>query len=149
MKWLKCDNEDSKVVDSRSVQGGVSIRRRRECNKCAFRFTTYEYILTNPVMVIKKSGDREEFDRKKLEKSFHIACKKRPVSETQIQDSIQKVEEEISNISNIEIEAEQIGALVMNELKNIDKVAFIRFASVYREFKDIGEFQAQIEDLKS
>ena len=148
MKCLKCDNEDSKVVDSRSVQGGVSIRRRRECNKCAFRFTTYEYILTNPVMVIKKSGDREEFDRKKLEKSFHIACKKRPVSEEKIQDSIQKVEEEISNISNIEIEAYQIGGLVMEELKEIDKVAFIRFASVYREFKDIGEFQAQIEDLK-
>ena len=147
MKCLKCNNEDSKVVDSRSVQGGVSIRRRRECNKCTFRFTTYEYILTNPVMVIKKSGDREEFDRKKLEKSFHIACKKRPVSEEYIHNSIQKVEEEISNISNIEIEAEQIGALVMNELKNIDKVAFIRFASVYREFKDIGEFQVQIDSL--
>ena len=149
MKWLNCENEDSKVVDSRSVQQGASIRRRRECNKCLFRFTTYEYILTNPVMVIKKSGDREEYDRKKLEKSFHIACKKRPVSEDVIQVSIQNVEEEISNISNIEIEAYQVGELVMEELKNIDKVAFIRFASVYREFKDIGEFQAQIEDLKS
>ena len=149
MKCLNCENEDSKVVDSRSVQQGASIRRRRECNKCLFRFTTYEYILTNPVMVIKKSGDREEYDRKKLEKSFHIACKKRPVSEDVIQVSIQNVEEEISNISNIEIEAYQVGELVMEELKNIDKVAFIRFASVYREFKDIGEFQAQIEDLKS
>jgi len=149
MKCLNCENEDSKVVDSRSVQQGASIRRRRECNKCLFRFTTYEYILTNPVMVIKKSGDREEYDREKLEKSFHIACKKRPVSEDVIQVSIQNVEEEISNISNIEIEAYQVGELVMEELKNIDKVAFIRFASVYREFKDIGEFQAQIEDLKS
>ena len=149
MKCLNCENEDSKVVDSRSVQQGASIRRRRECIKCLFRFTTYEYILTNPVMVIKKSGDREEYDRKKIEKSFHIACKKRPVSEDLIQVSIQNVEEEISNISNIEIEAYQVGELVMEELKNIDKVAFIRFASVYREFKDIGEFQAQIEDLKS
>ena len=149
MKCLNCENEDSKVVDSRSVQQGASIRRRRECNKCLFRFTTYEYILTNPVMVIKKSGDREEYDREKLEKSFHIACKKRPVSEDVIQVSIQNVEEEISNISNIEIEAYQVGELVMEELKNIDKVAFIRFASVYREFKDIGEFQAQIENLKS
>ena len=149
MKCLNCENEDSKVVDSRSVQQGASIRRRRECNKCLFRFTTYEYILTNPVMVIKKSGDREEYDREKLEKSFHIACKKRPVSEDVIQVSIQNVEEEISNISNIEIEAYQVGELVMEELKNIDKVAFIRFASVYREFKDIGEFQAQIEDLKN
>ena len=148
MKCLNCENEDSKVVDSRSVQQGMSIRRRRECNECSFRFTTYEYILTNPVMVIKKSGDREEYERKKLEKSFHIACKKRPVSEKKIQISIQNVEEEISNISNIEIEAYQVGGLVMDELKEIDKVAFIRFASVYREFKDIGEFQAQIEDLK-
>ena len=149
MKCLNCDNEDSKVVDSRSVQKGSSIRRRRECNKCSFRFTTYEYILTNPVMVIKKSGDREEYERKKLEKSFHIACNKRPVSEDKIQIAIQNVEEKISDISNIEIEARQIGELVMEELKNIDKVAFIRFASVYRDFQDIGEFQAQIEDLKN
>ena len=149
MKCLNCESEDSKVVDSRSVQQGTSIRRRRECNKCLFRFTTYEYILTNPVMVIKKSGDREEYDRKKLEKSFHIACNKRPVSEDKIQIAIQNVEEKISNISNIEIDAHQVGGLVMEELKQIDKVAFIRFASVYREFKDIGEFQAQIEDLKN
>ena len=149
MKCLNCDNEDSKVVDSRSVQQGASIRRRRECNKCLFRFTTYEYILTNPVMVVKKTGVREEYDRKKIEKSFHIACKKRTVSEEIIQNAIQDVEEKISNISNIEIEAHQIGELVMETLKSIDKVAFIRFASVYREFKDIGEFQTQIEDLKN
>ena len=148
MKCLNCESEDSKVVDSRSVQQGTSIRRRRECNECLFRFTTYEYILTNPVMVIKKSGDREEYERNKLEKSFHIACNKRPVSEDKIQIAIQNVEEKISNISNIEIEAHQVGELVMEELKNIDKVAFIRFASVYRDFKDVGEFQLQIEDLK-
>ena len=149
MKCLNCESEDSKVVDSRSVQQGASIRRRRECNECLFRFTTYEYILTNPVMVIKKTGDREEYDRNKLEKSFHIACNKRPVSEDKIQIAIQNIEEKISNISNIEIDAHQVGGLVMEELKQIDKVAFIRFASVYREFKDIGEFQAQIEDLKN
>lgn len=149
MKCLNCESEDSKVVDSRSVQQGTSIRRRRECNECLFRFTTYEYILTNPVMVIKKSGDREEYDRKKLEKSFHLACKKRPISVDKIQIAIQNIEEKISNISNIEIDAHQVGGLVMEELKQIDKVAFIRFASVYREFKDIGEFQAQIEDLKN
>ena len=148
MKCLNCESEDSKVVDSRSVQQGTSIRRRRECNACLFRFTTYEYILTNPVMVIKKSGAREEYDRKKLEKSFLIACNKRPVSEDKIQIAIQNVEEKISNISNIEIEANKLGELVMEELKNIDKVAFVRFASVYRDFQDIGEFQAQIEDLK-
>ena len=149
MKCLNCDSDDSKVVDSRSVRQGVSIRRRRECIACSYRFTTYEYILTNPVMVIKKSGDREEYDREKIEKSFHIACKKRPISEEKIQISIQNVEEKISDISNVEIEAFRVGELVMEELKDIDKVAFIRFASVYREFKDIGEFQAQIEDLNN
>ena len=148
MKCPSCHKEDSKVVDSRSIKGGESIRRRRECNECNFRYTTYEYVLDNPVKVIKKSGEREEYDRAKLEKSFNIACEKRPIPEEKIQQAISRIEEKISNISNIEIEAYQIGGLVMEELKEIDKVAFIRFASVYREFKDIGEFQAQIEDLK-
>jgi len=148
MKCPSCHKEDSKVVDSRSIKGGESIRRRRECNVCNFRYTTYEYVLDNPVKVIKKSGEREEYDRAKLEKSFNIACEKRPIPEEKIQQAISRIEEKISNISNIEIEAYQIGGLVMEELKEIDKVAFIRFASVYREFKDIGEFQAQIEDLK-
>ena len=148
MKCPNCSEEDSKVVDSRSIHGGVSIRRRRECNKCEYRYTTYEYILANPVKVIKKSGDREEYDRSKLENSFNIACKKRPIPEEKIQKAIHNIEEKISNISNIEIKADKIGELVMQELKDIDKVAFIRFASVYRQFKDIGEFQAQIEDLK-
>ena len=148
MKCPSCHKEDSKVVDSRSIKGGESIRRRRECDICNFRYTTYEYVLDNPVKVIKKSGEREEYDRAKLEKSFNIACEKRPIPEEKIQQSISRIEEKISNISNIEIEAYQIGGLVMEELKEIDKVAFIRFASVYREFKDIGEFQAQIEDLK-
>ena len=149
MKCPDCESADSKVVDSRSVQQGRSIRRRRECSKCSYRFTTYEYILKSPVMVIKKTGVREEYDRNKLEKSFHIACNKRPVPEDKIQIAIQNIEDKISNISNIEIDGHQIGELVMEELKNIDNVAFIRFASVYREFKDIGEFQAQIEDLRN
>ena len=148
MKCPSCHKEDSKVVDSRSIKGGGSIRRRRECNACNFRYTTYEYVLDSPVKVIKKSGEREEYGRAKLEKSFNIACEKRPIPEEKIQQAISRIEEKISNISNIEIEAYQIGSLVMEELKGIDKVAFIRFASVYREFKDIGEFQAQIEDLK-
>ena len=148
MKCPSCSLEDSKVVDSRSIKGGESIRRRRACNTCNFRYTTYEYVLDNPVKVIKKSGEREEYDRAKLEKSFNIACEKRPIPEENIQQAISRIEEKISNISHIEIEAYQIGGLVMEELKEIDKVAFIRFASVYREFKDIGEFQAQIEGLK-
>ena len=148
MKCPNCSKEDSKVVDSRTIHGGMSIRRRRECNECEYRYTTYEYILTNPVKVIKKSGDREEYDRSKLEKSFNIACKKRPIPEEKIQQAIHSIEEKISNISNIEIESNQIGELVMEQLKEIDKIAFIRFASVYRQFKDIGEFQTQIEDLR-
>ena len=148
MKCPSCHKEDSKVVDSRSIKGGESIRRRRECNACNFRYTTYEYVLDNPVKVIKKSGEREEYDRAKLEKSFNIACEKRPIPEEKIQQAISRIEEKISNISNIEIDAQQVGELVMAELKNIDKVAFIRFSSVYRDFQDIGEFQAQIEDLK-
>ena len=148
MKCPNCSKKDSKVVDSRSIHSGISIRRRRECNECEYRYTTYEYILANPVKVIKKSGDREEYDRSKLEKSFNIACKKRPIPQENILEAIHSIEEKISNISNVEIEANRIGEMVMDELKEIDKVAFIRFASVYREFKDIGEFQAQIEGLK-
>jgi len=148
MKCPNCNKEDSKVVDSRSIHSGISIRRRRECNECEYRYTTYEYILANPVKVIKKSGDREEYDRSKLEKSFSIACKKRPIPQENILQAIHSIEEKISNISNVEIAAHRIGEMVMNELREIDKVAFIRFASVYREFKDIGEFQAQIEGLK-
>ena len=148
MNCPKCSLDDSKVIDSRSIHNGKSIRRRRECISCQFRFTTYEYIQTNPIMVIKKSGDREEYNRNKLESSFHIACQKRPVSEEVIQKAIQSIEDQINNISNIEINASLVGELVMEKLRVIDKVAFIRFASVYREFQDIGEFQAQHDDLK-
>jgi transcriptional repressor NrdR len=148
MNCPKCSSEDSKVIDSRSIHAGSSIRRRRECISCNFRFTTYEYIQTNPIMVIKKSGDREEFSREKLENSFHLACQKRPVSQEVIQQAIQSIEDQINNISNVEINGSLIGELVMEKLRSIDKVAFIRFASVYREFQDIGEFQAQIDDLK-
>lgn len=148
MNCIKCNLDESKVIDSRSIHNGKSIRRRRECISCQFRFTTYEYIQANPIMVIKKSGDREEYNRNKLESSFHMACQKRPVSEEIIQNAIQTIEEQINNISNVEINASLIGELVMEKLRSIDKVAFIRFASVYREFQDIGEFQAQIDDLK-
>ena len=148
MNCPKCNSDESKVIDSRSIHNGKSIRRRRECIVCEYRFTTYEYIQVNPIMVIKKSGDREEYNRKKLESSFHIACQKRPISESVIQETIQSVEDQINNISNVEINASLLGELVMEKLRSIDKVAFIRFASVYREFQDIGEFQAQLDDLK-
>ena len=149
MKCTNCSSLDSKVVDSRLTQDSTSIRRRRECLACSFRFTTYEYILKNPIMVVKKTGIREEFDRQKLEESFRIACKKRPIPQQIIEDSIKSVEDKITDISNVEIDSRKIGELVMIELKKIDSVSYIRFSSVYREFKDLSEFQAQIDDLKN
>jgi len=148
MKCTNCSFLDSKVIDSRVTQDGASIRRRRECLKCSFRFTTYEYILKTPIMVVKKTGAREEFNRKKIEDSFRIACKKRPIPQQIIQDAINVVENKITDISNVEIDSRKIGEFVMLELKKIDSVAYIRFSSVYREFQDISEFQKQLDDLK-
>ena len=149
MKCTNCEFTDSKVVDSRVTQDSSSIRRRRECLECGFRFTTYEYILKTPTMVVKKTGVREEFDRKKLEDSFRIACKKRPIPQQIIEDSIRVIENKITDISNVEIDSRKIGELVMLELKKIDTVSYIRFSSVYREFQDISEFQEHIDDLKN
>ena len=149
MKCTNCQNSESKVVDSRSVQSSSSIRRRRECLKCNFRYTTYEYILPTPVMVIKKNGLREEYDRKKLMNSFHLACKKRPVPADEIFKSIKLIEENLSTLSNVEVHSREVGEFVMQELKKLDKIAFVRYASVYREFQDIGEFRAHIDDLNS
>ena len=149
MKCPKCENQNSKVIDSRSIQKSSSIRRMRSCLDCEFRFTTYEYTLKYPVMIIKKNGDREEYDRLKIEKSFHIACNKRPISESVIQESIVLIEDNIINSDQLEIESKKIGEIIMRELKKIDNIAYIRFASVYREFKDIGDFQSHILDLKN
>ncbi|MBC8197348.1 MAG: transcriptional repressor NrdR [Candidatus Marinimicrobia bacterium] len=149
MKCTNCQHNESKVVDSRSAQTGTSIRRRRECLGCGFRFTTYEYILPTPAMVLKKNGLQEEYDRKKLINSFHLACKKRPVSEEDIFKSIKIIEDKLSKLSIIEVDSREIGELVIEELKKLDKIAFVRFASVYREFQDIGEFQAHIDDLSN
>ena len=143
-----CNHLDSKVIDSRTIQTGNCIRRRRECLNCSFRFTTYEYIANTPIKVVKKNGSREEFDRQKLQNSFNIACNKRPVSEEMILDSIKNIEEKISSLSNVEVFSSEIGELVMDELKRLDKIAFVRYASVYRDFKDIGEFKIQISDLE-
>ena len=148
MKCSNCLSLESKVVDSRVTQDSNSIRRRRECLDCSFRFTTYEYILKNPIMVVKKTGVREEYDRQKIDNSFRIACKKRPIPQQIIEDAITNVENKITDISNVEIDSRTIGELVMSELKKIDSVSYIRFSSVYREFKDISEFQTQIDGLK-
>ena len=148
MKCPNCNDVNSKVIDSRSIRKSSSIRRRRSCLECNFRFTTYEYTLKYPVMIIKKNGDREEYDRKKIEQSFHIACNKRPISESIIQEAIILIEEKIINSDQMEIGSDKIGEMIMSELKRIDNIAYIRFASVYREFKDVSEFQTQIDGLK-
>tara|TARA_B100001750_G_C15216384_1_gene451009 strand:+ start:102 stop:554 length:453 start_codon:yes stop_codon:yes gene_type:complete len=149
MKCPNCNHLNSKVIDSRSIQKSSSIRRRRSCVKCEFRFTTYEYTLKYPVMIIKKNGDREEYERIKIEKSFRIACNKRPIPESVIQESIILIEEKVTNSGKMETNAKEIGKMIMEELKKIDNIAYIRFASVYREFKDIGEFQSHILNLKN
>ena len=149
MQCPNCNKKDSKVIDSRSIQDSSSIRRRRQCVSCDFRYTTYEYIVKYPIMIIKKNGDREEYDRKKIEQSFRIACNKRPIAEIVIQESISIIEDNILNSNKMEINSDQIGEMVMRELKKIDNIAYIRFASVYREFKDVGDFQTHIRDLKS
>ena len=148
MKCSKCDSMRTRVIDSRVTEKGYTIRRRRVCESCSFRFTTYEYVFAKKI-IIKKNGVRQEYDRIKLENSIRISCTKRPISEKVIQESMMKIEEMVNNFNNIEISSRQIGEFVMNELKNIDKVAFIRFASVYREFKDLGEFKSQIDDLSN
>ena len=146
MKCSKCDSMRTRVIDSRVTEKGYTIRRRRVCESCSFRFTTYEYVFAKKI-IIKKNGVRQEYDRIKLENSIRISCTKRPISEKIIQETMMKIEEMINNYNNVEISSRQIGEYVMSELKNIDKVAFIRFASVYREFKDLGEFKSQIDDL--
>ena len=146
MKCFSCLSSDSKVVDSRITQDSSSIRRRRECLNCAFRFTTYEYVFPKKI-VIKKNGVRQEYDRMKLENSIRISCTKRAISEKIIQEAMMRIEQMVNNYNNVEISSRQIGGFVMDELKSIDKVAFIRFASVYREFEDLGEFKTQIDDL--
>ena len=148
MKCSNCDSMSTKVIDSRVTEKGYTIRRRRVCELCSFRFTTYEYVFPKKI-VIKKNGVRQEYDRMKLEDSIRISCTKRPISEQVIQEAMMQIEQMINDYNNVEISSRQIGKFVMDELKGIDKVAFIRFASVYREFKDLGEFKTQIDDLSN
>ena len=146
MKCSNCDSMSTRVIDSRVTEKGYTIRRRRACESCDFRFTTYEYVFPKKI-VIKKNGVRQEYDRMKLENSIRISCTKRAISEKIIQESMMRIEQMVNNHNNVEISSRQIGEFVMDELKSIDKVAFIRFASVYREFEDLGEFKTQIEDI--
>ena len=149
MKCPFCGYEESKVIDSRPTDEGERIRRRRECLKCTKRFTTYEMIESLPIVVIKKDGSRETFDRQKLLTGMLRACEKRPVSIEMLDRAISDIETVIQNSLDREVSSDKIGELVMEKLKEIDEVAYVRFASVYRQFKDINTFMNELNKLLS
>ena len=147
MKCPFCGQLGDKVVDSRESKEGEAIRRRRECLDCGRRFTSYERIDEIPYMVIKKDGTRERFERQKLIAGLLKACEKRPVSVSAVEAVADRVEAAVQERPEKEMSTEEVGALVMEELKRLDKVAYVRFASVYRHFRDIGEFMTELTDL--
>ncbi|MBE5746044.1 MAG: transcriptional repressor NrdR [Clostridiales bacterium] len=140
MKCSNCGNEESKVLDSRLINEGNSIRRRRECLKCGKRFTTFETIETTPILVIKNDQTREEFSKEKIKNGIIKAGGKRPISMSQIDEIVDEIEKEIQNSLKSEIESKAIGEMVMSKLKKLDQIAYIRFASIYREFTDVTNF---------
>lgn len=145
MKCPFCGNENTRVVDSRPADDNSSIRRRRVCDECDKRFTTYEKVETIPLIVIKKDNNREAYNRKKIEAGILRACHKRPVSVDQITKIVDEVETEVFKFEDKEIPSSAIGELVMTKLKDIDAVAYVRFASVYREFKDVNTFMDELK----
>ena len=147
MKCPACGYHDSKVVDTRPAEENASIRRRRECVKCQKRFTTYETIESLPVIVIKKDNRRESFDRDKIIRGILKACEKRAVSEEQMKQVARDIESQLQNQLQQEITSYKIGELVMEKLRDLDEVAYVRFASVYREFKDINTFMNELKNL--
>ena len=147
MKCPYCAYDESKVIDSRPTDEGEKIRRRRECLKCGKRFTTYEMIESLPIIVIKRDRSREQFDRTKLMNGMLRACEKRPVSIDVLERAIDDIEANIQNSLDREVTSEKIGELAMDKLKAIDEVAYVRFASVYRQFKDISTFMGELEKL--
>ncbi len=147
MKCPFCGNIEDKVVDSRISSEGVSIRRRRECLKCQRRFTTYEYIEKSTLMIIKKDGRREPFDRNKILSGLLRACEKRPVSMEKIEEVVDSIERTLQRTYEKEVISSDIGEFVMKHLQEMDEVAYVRFASVYRQFKDINQFLGELKDL--
>lgn len=147
MKCPFCGFEESKVIDSRPTDEGEKIRRRRECIKCAKRFTTYEIIETVPIVVVKKDKTREVFDRSKLIRGMLTACEKRPVSMDMIEKAVSEIETTLQNSLDREVTSVHIGELVMEKLKGIDQVAYVRFASVYKQFKDVNAFMEELSNF--
>lgn len=147
MKCPKCHEEGSRVVDSRPADEGHAIRRRRECTNCGFRFTTFERVEATPLLVIKKNGTREEFNREKILKGIVRATEKRPVGMDQITAIVNQVENKVRSVGGTEVSSQLIGEYIMGILADVDEVAYIRFASVYRQFKDMAAFRDELEEL--
>ncbi len=147
MKCPYCNKENTRVIDSRPAEDGLSIRRRRECDECGKRFTTYEKIETIPLVVIKKDNTREPYDREKIASGVFRSCHKRPISVAQINELVDEVETAIYNREDKEIPSTVIGEMVMDKLRDMDPVAYVRFASVYREFKDVSTFMDELKKI--
>ena len=147
MKCPYCSNPDTRVVDSRPAEDGTSIRRRRSCDSCGKRFTTYEKVETIPLIIIKKANTREQYSRMKIENGVIRACYKRPVPAEEIERMIDRIETEVFSLEEKEIPSHVIGEMVMDGLKDLDEVAYVRFASVYREFKDVNTFMDELKKI--
>lgn len=147
MKCPFCGEPDTKVLDSRATDEGTSIRRRRECPRCGQRFTTYERIEKSPLVVVKKDGRREAFEREKLLRGILKACEKRPIPLSRLEEAVDHIEKELAGRLDSETPSSQIGEMVMDRLKEIDEVAYVRFASVYRQFGDLNRFMQELKKL--
>ena len=147
MKCPFCNHENTRVIDSRPAEENNSIRRRRVCDECGKRFTTYEKVETIPLIIIKKDNNREAYDRSKIESGVLRACHKRPVSAAQIPKLVDEVENEFFNLEEREIPSDIVGEILMRKLKSLDEVAYVRFASVYREFKDLNTFMDELKNV--
>ena len=148
MRCPFCDHDDTQVIDSRVSEDGASVRRRRRCPDCDKRFTTYERIELSMPSVVKKDGSRAEFDPAKLSGSLQLALRKRPVAAEQVDAAIRRIEEKLISVGLREVPSERIGELVMRELKRLDKIAYVRFASVYRSFEDVDEFAEAVREVR-
>lgn len=147
MKCPTCQHNGTRVLDSRPVDEGKSIRRRRECEECQYRFTTFEKVEEIPLIVVKKEGVREEFSKDKILRGLIKACEKRPVPLTKLEEIVQDIEKELRNQGISEVNSEDIGEMVMDRLAHVDEVSYVRFASVYRQFKDINVFIQELSEL--
>jgi transcriptional repressor NrdR len=147
MKCPYCGHPDTRVIDSRPAEDNNAIRRRRSCDECGKRFTTYEKVETIPLIVIKKDNNREQYDRSKIEAGVLRACYKRPVPTEKIQQAVNNIETKVFSLEEKEIPSSVVGELVMDELKDLDEVAYVRFASVYREFKDVNTFMDELKKI--